>query len=437
VGEDDFTAVAVLGCGTVGLPLAAAFASRGIAVVGCDADAGRLAAIADGSACRMQPDLAAAVRAGQDCGLLRFTDRLEPVGQSRAYFVAVPTPWREEIGFDAGQLDAAIEHILAVARRRDVICIRSTVPIGTGAAIARRSGGLDLDVVATPDRSVEGASYGEQYSIPHLVGADDPAAADRVARLLGRLGEVVICGSGAEAEAAKLLCNAARDAMFGLANDVGRLFDELGLDGRSIRAAAGRNYQRFSLPAARPVGGPCLMKDSLMLLAHAAPDAAPVLRAARARNQAIPREVAEVVAAHVADFPGARIALLGIAFKGRPAVADLRGSPALEIAALLRGNHEIIVWDAEVEAQAAQGKGLGAAASAQAAACGAGAIILANDHPALGDLDFDALLAAAHPRALLYDLCGHTAGRPVALGAGQVLRVLGGGERRGAEGPAR
>jgi UDP-N-acetyl-D-mannosaminuronic acid dehydrogenase len=248
------------------------------------------------------------------------------------------------------------------------------------------------------------------------------------------LGEVVICGNAAEAEAAKLICNATRDAMFGLANEVGALLEDLGLDGRAICAAAGRNYPRFALPAAGPVGGPCLRKDTLLLLSAAAADAAPMIRAARARNQAIPREIAEAVGAHVAALDAPCIALLGIAFKGRPPVPDLRGSPALEIAALLCRDprHRIVVWDAEVEAAAAP-EGLDVASSPAEAARGAAAIVLANDHPALRDMDLDALLAQAHPEALIYDLCGHTNGRAVALRPGQTLRVLGGREFRGAK----
>ncbi|MDB5692076.1 MAG: nucleotide sugar dehydrogenase [Alphaproteobacteria bacterium] len=437
MGEQDFTDVAVWGCGSIGLSLAASFAARRLAVLGCDIDGGRLARIADGSACRTEPDLARSVRAGLESGLLRFTHELGTADAIRAHIIAVPTPWRDGDGFDDRPLQAAIEGILAVAGPRDAICIRSTVPIGVTAALARRlkAAGRDMDVACTPDRSIEGASYREQFSTPHLIGADDPAAAGRIGRLFSRLGEILICGSAAEAEAAKLVCNATRDAMFGLANEVGRLLDGLGLDGRAVCAAAGRGYARFALPPPGPVGGPCLMKDTHLLLDAAPADAAPVIRAARARNHAIPAEVAGAIAAHVADLTEARVALLGIAFKGRPAVADLRGSPALEIAALLRrdSRHRIVVWDAEVEAAAAQRQGLSAEISPLAAARGAAAIVLANDHPALRALDFDALLAAAHPRALIYDLWGHTLGQAVTLQPGQMLRVLGGGIRRGAQ----
>ncbi len=58
-------------------------------------------------------------------------------------------------------------------------------------------------------------------------------------------------------------------------------------------------------------------------------------------------------------------------------------------------------------------------------------MILANDHAALGVLDLDVLSRAAHPQALVYDLCGQTLRRVARPGAGQELRVLGGARHVG------
>jgi hypothetical protein len=70
-----------------------------------------------------------------------------------------------------------------------------------------------------------------------------------------------------------------------------------------------------------------------------------------------------------------------------------------------------------------------------AVAFGAAAIVLANNHPALAALDLDRLTAMAHPRALIYDLCGQSYGRKLALQPGQTVRILDGGQTVGAPAP--
>jgi nucleotide sugar dehydrogenase len=220
--------------------------------------------------------------------------------------------------------------------------------------------GHGLDVVSTPDRSVEGRAFLEQFDPPHLIGTLQAAATPRVEALFGRLGETVVCGGAGEAEAAKLLCNVTRDVMFGLANEVAALCDAIGLDGRAVCAAAGKGYPRFKPPRPGPVGGPCLVKDTDLLCASSGAPPPPLVEAGRAANRDVIRRVVEAGLAHWARAPPAPVALLGVAFKGSPPVADLRGSPALEIADGLRGAgvDSIVGWDPLAEPEALRAAGL-------------------------------------------------------------------------------
>jgi UDP-N-acetyl-D-mannosaminuronic acid dehydrogenase len=442
--RDAFEGVVVVGCGSIGLPLAAAFASRGVAVLGYDLDTRLIGDLSANRIRRTDEGLADAIADGVASGRLVFRAALAPADSPRAFILAVPTPSMRgppgnDAGFDDQPLQSAVRAVAAVARPGDAICVRSTAPVGTCAAIAgtlARSGHV-LDVVSTPDRSIEGRAFQEQFAIPHMVGAVDVEAAARVEALFGRLGPTVVCDGANVAEAAKLLCNVVRDVMFGLANEVADLCDTLGLDGREVCAAAGENYPRFSLPRPGPVGGPCLLKDADLLRASAGAPPLPLIEAGRAANLAVIRKVAGGVLAHMADAPGAPVALLGVAYKGWPPVADVRGSPALAIADCLRnaGVETIVGWDPVIEPEALRDVGLIPAPSALAAAAGAAAVILANNHAALGALDLEALFATAHPRALVYDLCGQTSGRRVRPSEGQELRVLGGGTRLGSRAP--
>jgi nucleotide sugar dehydrogenase len=438
--RDDFAGVVVVGCGSVGLPLAAAFASRGVAVVGHDRDAGLIDDLSANRARRVDEGLAAALADGLASGRLAFRASLSPVAAPRAFIIAVPTPSAPTpsglgAAFDDRALRSAVQAIAAVARAGDAICIRSTTPVGTCAGVAQAlaRAGHRLDVVSTPDRGLEGRAFHDQFTTPHLIGALEAGAIARVAALFGRLGETVVCPGAGEAEAAKLLCNITRDVMFGLANEIATLCDSLGLDGRAVCAAASHGYPRFSLPRPGPVGGPCLVKDTDLLGASPGAPPLPLMRAGRAANLALIARIADEVLARLALAPGASVALLGVAFKGWPPVADLRGSPALAIADRLRGAgvRSLVGWDPVAEPEALLARGLVPAPSALAAAAGAAAVVLANDHAALRELDLQALFAAAHPLALVHDLCGQTVGRPATPGAGQALRVLGGDGRPG------
>ena len=78
-------------------------------------------------------------------------------------------------------------------------------------------------------------------------------------------------------------------------------------------------------------GGSCLPKDALALIAHGARlgQPLPVLEAVMETNAGRPDAVMALVRRQVPDLRGARVAVLGIAFK--PDTNDTRESPAIPI----------------------------------------------------------------------------------------------------------
>jgi nucleotide sugar dehydrogenase len=429
--------VAVIGCGTIGLACAAALAERGVRVLGQDINTAHVDALRTGASAPTEADLATAVAAARASGTIAFATSLaDPLLNNergpRGFMVAVPTPVDGVGGFDAGPLDAAVAAVAAVARPGDLLLIRSTVPVGTTRSIAARLGaaGLDLDVASAPDRSIEGRSYREQFEVPHLIGGVTASAAARAAVLLGRLGRVRDVGSAEQAEAAKLLCNVLRYVSFGVANEVAAWCEQRGLDMHAISAAARDTYPRFALARPGPVGGTCLLKDTMLVLSGMDAGTAPIIRAARAANVGVPMRAAAAIAAHLADVPAPVIAILGVAFKGRPPVNTIRGSVALDLAARLRDLLPAVrlrAWDAEIAADRLAGLAFDPAPDAHEAADGANVCVLANDHQAIATLDLPRLAAALAPGGLLYDMSGVTAGREALLPAGIAFSRIGTG----------
>src|SRR4029079_14768978 len=84
--------VGVIGLGYIGLPTAAALATRGVNVVGVDVDQDKVDAIARGEAPFVEPDLAVAVSGAVAQGTLRAQI---DVPRADVFILAVPTPFKE------------------------------------------------------------------------------------------------------------------------------------------------------------------------------------------------------------------------------------------------------------------------------------------------------------------------------------------------------
>src|SRR5690606_22817658 len=97
--------VSVIGLGYVGLPTAAAFAARGIEVVGVDVNTRIVETVNRGAAHIIEPGLDRLVRAAVAGGFLRATCTPEP---ANAFLIAVPTPLAADgTGPDLSFIEAA------------------------------------------------------------------------------------------------------------------------------------------------------------------------------------------------------------------------------------------------------------------------------------------------------------------------------------------
>ena len=86
-----FNTISVIGLGYIGLPTAAAFASRQKKVVGVDINQHAVETINRGAIHIVEPDLDLLVRQAVDAGFLRAVTQPEPAD---AFLIAVPTPFK-------------------------------------------------------------------------------------------------------------------------------------------------------------------------------------------------------------------------------------------------------------------------------------------------------------------------------------------------------
>ncbi|MBL8926576.1 MAG: UDP-N-acetyl-D-mannosamine dehydrogenase [Pseudonocardia sp.] len=339
--SDIFTGtVAVIGLGYIGLPTAAALATRGVQVVGVDINPDTVKTIARGEAPFVEPDLAVAVSGAVAMGHL--TASTEPP-EADAFIIAVPTPSDADHTADLTYVRNAVEQIAPRLRGGEIVILESTSPPGTCLAVSEWLGELrpdlrmphagegtaDVYVAHCPERVLPGRIMIEIVTNDRVIGGITPRCAEKAAAIYrvfaqGRL----VLSDAASAEMAKLVENSYRDVNIAFANELSLICEKLKLDVWEIIELANHHPRVNILKPGPGVGGHCIAVDPWFIVS-AAPDLARLIRTAREVNDRKPDHVAEQVIDKASRFHSPTIACLGLAFKAN--VEDLRESPAVTI----------------------------------------------------------------------------------------------------------
>jgi len=342
--------IAVYGTGYLGATHAIGMAELGHDVLGVDVDVAKLAKLEAGELPFYEPELEQALQRNIAAGRLRFTSSFEEAAASaKAHFVAVGTPQkRGEFAADMEHVDAVIENLAPLLTEPTVIFGKSTVPVGTAKRLGARArelapAGDGVDVAWNPEFLREGFAVHDTLHPDRLVlGVDRerPGRAEQMARNIYAklIAEDIpfVVTDLATAELVKVSANAFLATKISFINamaevceaseaDVTVLADALGYDKR-----IGRGF----LDAGVGFGGGCLPKDIRAFMARAgelgADQALTFLREVDDINMRCRSRMVELAREACTSFLGARVAVLGAAFK--PNSDDVRDSPALNVA---------------------------------------------------------------------------------------------------------
>ena len=339
-------AVGIIGLGYVGLPLARAFATAGIRVLGFDVDASKVQRLNRGESYIQQiPHAAIAQMRAQ-----RFeaTDRFERLNEPDAILICVPTPLTETREPDLTYVVKSAEAIAARLRSGQLIVLESTTyPTTTRnivLPILERSGltvGRDFFLAYSPEREDPGNQSHSINSIPKVVGGLDTPSADLAGVLYGTIVPQVVRVSSPEvAEACKILENTYRAINIALVNELKVLYDRMGIDIWEVIEAA--KTKPFGFQAFYPgpgLGGHCIPIDPFYLtwVARQYGFTTRFIELAGEVNTSMPAYVVSKLAEALKDraksVPGSKIAILGMAYKKD--VDDPRESPGFELMDLL------------------------------------------------------------------------------------------------------
>lgn len=392
--------VAVVGIGHVGLITGAAFASLGHEVVAMDTDEAKVEALQGGRAPFHEPGLDDLLADGVSSGRLRFTTSIpSAVEGARVVFVCVGRP---PVGLGDRSLTAvegAVREIARAASDGTVLVVKSTVPPGTSGRIDQvarmERPGLDLVGASSPEFLREGHAIEDTLSPDRIVvGADDPRAFEVMRALYSPMlerGVSMIETDPRTAELSKLASNAFLASKVSFANSLARLSELAGADVRGVTEIMGADPRIGGafLRAGLGFGGYCLPKDVVTLerLADRLGYDFGTLRETIRVNEESLEAVARKIEEAVWNLEGKTVVLLGLAFK--PETDDVRGAPALGLAALLLAQGARVVGYDPIAADAAAAElsGLEIAADAYQASEGASCLVLCTEWPEFHDLD--------------------------------------------------
>jgi nucleotide sugar dehydrogenase len=431
--------VCIVGLGYVGLTLAVAMADAGFRVHGVEVSPAVLEQLGTGHAHFSEAGLDAKLAEQIGSGRFTFSTAVSDpaAAAATAFIVTVGTPVGDNKRVRFESMNEVAQGIAAVLKPDDLVVLRSTVMVGTTRTFVKPildKAGTDYRLAFCPERTLEGRALLELKTLPQVVGGIDVTSTFRASQMFSFLTPSVVRVNDPEtAELVKLVNNTQRDYTFAFANEVAAVCDTLGLSAAEVISSGNLGYPRAALPMPGPVGGPCLEKDPYILAQSLERlDFTPSLAiAARLWNEALPERTVAQLAATMeksgVDGP-LRIAVLGLAFKGRPETDDLRGTLAKPLIDQLKARFpqaDLVGWDPIVDHAGIQSLGLLPCGSVQEAFRGTHLLILQNNHPAFETLDLTALSAAMATPALIYDFWNQHDPRTLPLAEGARYAGLG------------
>jgi UDP-N-acetyl-D-mannosaminuronic acid dehydrogenase len=327
--------VVVGGAGHVGLPLAVAFASRGLSTAIYDINQAAVDTILAGELPFLETGLKELLGEVLAADRLTATTDNAVMGQAEYVVVVIGTPVDEHLNPDPHAVPKALEagrHLLSPGQ---LVVLRSTVYPGVTRRVEKlfADSGTQVDVAFCPERIAEGKAMEELFDLPQIVSARTPAVRERAAALFRHLTDSIVELEPEEAELAKLFTNTWRYIKFAAANQFYVMANDHGLDYDVIRKALAHDYPRAKdMPGAGFAAGPCLFKDTMQLAAFT--DNSFILgHSAMLVNEGLPLYIVSRLEKKY-RLENLTVGILGMAFKGES--DDIRSSLSYKLKRILQ-----------------------------------------------------------------------------------------------------
>lgn len=353
--------ISVIGLGKLGIPFAAAAASKGMSVLGVEMDKSKVDLVNQGKAPVFEPGLQEMMSAHRS-RIRATSDFREAVLGSSISFLIVPTPSDERGAFSLKFINQAAEEIGRALREKTeehLVVVTSTVLPGSTEysivpTIEKASGkkcGQGFRVCYNPEFIALGSVIKDLLHPDFvLIGQSDETAGKRLeawyASFTNNRAPIARMNL-VNAELTKISINTYVTTKITFANMLATICEELpGGDIDAVTNAIGMDSRigKRYLTGALGYGGPCFPRDNraLSFLAHAVGASAPLAESTDEANRELVRRQCERI---VGALPaGSTVAVLGLAYKPDTNVIDESQSISLAKGLVENGNR-VVVFD--------------------------------------------------------------------------------------------
>jgi UDPglucose 6-dehydrogenase len=326
-------------------------AKLGHHVIGLDTDQVKVAALNDGEVPFYEPGLRDLLRVQIADRRLRFTTSItDVVNFADVLFLCVGTPQQPDaLAADLTDVEKAVMTLAPRIRKSCLVVGKCTVPVGTAARLAALVGelapdGVTVQLAWNPEFLREGQAVKDTLSPDRLVFGVESREAESVLREVFEPviaeGVPVVVSDLSTAELVKSAANAFLATKISFINAVSDICEAAGADVMKLAEAIAHDPRigGGGLKVGLGYGGGCLPKDIRSFIHRAgelgAPDAVRFLHEVDAINERRRQHVVNLAMAALAGVSGAKVGVLGAAFK--PDSDDVRDSPALWVAGRLQ-----------------------------------------------------------------------------------------------------
>lgn len=406
------TAVAVIGLGYVGLPIALEFAKK-IKVIGFDINQERVDMMKD----HEDPSEELDSTDFEGCDI-HFTANKDDLKAATFFVVAVPTPIDHHNLPDLKPLISASKTVGEVLKKGDYVVFESTVYPGCTEedcipVLEQVSGlkfGQDFKVGYSPERINPGDKEHTLNNVIKVVSGCSDESLEEIAKVYELVVQAGVhrASSIKVAEAAKIIENTQRDVNIALVNELSMIFNKMNINTYEVLEAAGTKWNFLNF---RPglVGGHCIGVDPYYLTYKAKEYGfhAQIINSGRSVNDGMGAYIAKntikkIIASgvHVTE---SKVLVMGATFKEN--VSDIRNSKVADVIEELKSfGTAVDVIDPHASSEHLK-KEYGFGITDQIAN-NYNAIIVAVNHEEYTKFDESYFKSIAAKGALVYDLKG-------------------------------
>jgi len=350
--------ICVVGLGYLGATHALAMAKLGHEVLGIDLDTNKVDSLNAGQVSFHEPGLEEALRDALSEELVTFHTSFEMTEPAAVTFICVGTPQTGSgKSADTSFVFSAGESLAKVITPETVVVGKSTVPVGTAAALRDRMSevaGFPIHLAWNPEFLREGTALEDSLEPDRIViGSWDDYSSQKLKEVYKPIldrGTPLVEVDVSTAELVKVAANAFLATKVSFINAMAEIAEVSGADAVELANAIGyddRIGNKF-LRNGIGFGGGCLPKDIRGFAARAEElgvgEAVSFLKDVDAINQRRRSRVVTLADQELGELKDRKILMLGLSFK--PDSDDMRDSPALDIALrLAKAGAKVTVHD--------------------------------------------------------------------------------------------